>query len=458
MIRKKIRLYYWLTLAFIEKYLLYVSISFFVTSIAIAFYIFFSKDIIQLLISDVHTVGVQGVYTLDNLPPTVMKELTVPLFSQKPDGSFESELVKSYSHDDKFTKFEIVIYPDLVFTDKTPFTSNEIGFVFKDVKVSRPDKTRIVYELQKSFPPFLSYLTQPVHTTNPFRGIKGDYIITQVRYVPSNDRLEKIVLTPLVVGKPKLVFKFYRSDADLVTAYKLHEIDEFTTTGSVALDTFKPWANTVVTKLSDYSRVVTLFFNLKQTLLSEKDMRLALYGSIPVKLLEESGNIAVSPVSPLSPNYDPSIPRIAENPEVNKNILKRFFSQASESAKLKLSTSIEFINLAHTIKDIIESAGGSCTVDITGLQPGERSDMTLGMWNIPSDVNQYFVWHSSQKARSNITQYDNKKVDKLLEEYRATDSAKLQKEDLGEFQITLVADAPAVFLYYPYTYTISRKK
>ena len=458
MIRKKLRLYYWLVLAFIEKYLLYVSISFFITSIAIALYIFFSKDIIQLLISDVHTIGIRGVYTLDNLPPAVMKNVTVPLFAQKPDGSFESELVRSYSHDKEFTKFEIVIHPDLVFTDRTPFTSKEIGFVFKDVKITRPDKTRIVYELQKSFPPFLSYLSQPVYTTNPFRGIKGDYIITQLRYVPSNDRLEKVVLTPLVVGKPKLVYKFFRTDADLVTAYKLHEIDEFTTTGSVALETFKSWTNTIVTKLSDYSRVVTLFFNLEQDLLKEKDLRLALYGSIPVKLLEESGNIAVSPVSPLSPNYDPTIPRIAENPEVNKNILKRYFSQASESAKFKLSTSIEFINLAHTIKDIIGSAGGNCTVDITGLQPGERSEMTLGMWNIPSDVNQYFVWHSSQKQRSNITQYDNKKVDKLLESFRATDSASLQRENLVDFQNTLVDDAPAVFLYYPYTYTIARKK
>jgi ABC-type transport system substrate-binding protein len=211
MIRKKIRLYYWLVLAFIEKYLLYVSLSFFLTSVAIALYIFFSKDILQVLITDVHTVGIRGVYTLDNLPPSIMHEVTIPLFSQKPDGTYESKIVKSYSHDKTFSKFEIVIFPDLTFTDKTPFTSDDIQFVFKDVKITRPDKLKILYELNKPFPPFLSYLDKPVYGTNPFRGIKGDYFITQARYASNNDRLDMLVLSPLVEGKPKLVYKFYRT-------------------------------------------------------------------------------------------------------------------------------------------------------------------------------------------------------------------------------------------------------
>jgi len=458
MFRKKLRLYYWLTLAFVEKYLLYVAVSFFITSIAIALYIFFSKDIIQILTTDVHTVGVQGAYTLDNLPPPIMNEVTVPLFTQKPDGSYESKLVKSYSHDKAFTKFELIIHSDLLFTDKTPFTSNNIQFEFKDVKVTRPNDYTILYELTKSFPPFLSYLSKPVYETNPFRGLKADYLITQVKYARNNDRLDKLVLSPLVVGKPKLIFKFYRNETDLLTAYKLREIDEFTTTGNVVQETFKPWSNTNVAKLSDYSRLLTLFFNLDHPLLKERDFRYALYGSIPVKLLEGAGNVAVSPVSPLSPNYDPSIPRIAENPEINRNILKRFFSQATESAHLKLTTSIEFINIAHAIEDLVESAGGKCTVDIEGLSQGERSDMILGMWNIPSDVNQYFVWHSSQKERSNITHYDNKKVDKLLEDFRATDSATLQHKLMVDFQKKIVDDSPAVFLYYPHIFTITRKK
>lgn len=453
---KKLRLYYWLVAAFFEKYLLHVAASFFVTSLVIVAYLYFSKDIIQILSTNTRVVGIAGKYSLDSLPPQIIADVTKPLLVQKPDGSYESEIVSEHKHNAEFTRFELTLHPDLFFTDGTPFRSSDVSFAFKDIRITYPTDTRVVFELSKSFPPFLTYLTQPVFSINPFKGIKGDYLISKVRYEPSNDRLSEITLTPLVDGKPKIVYKFYRSEIDLVTAYKLNEINEFTTTAKVAFDTFTKWPRTTVTKSGDFSKLVALFFNLDQLLLKEKDVRLALYGSLPIKDLESSGGIAVSPISPLSPYYDATIPRIAENPEVNKAILKRYLSQATDSAKFKLSTSFEFINLAHIVQQIIESAGGKVNVDVSGLSPGERSDLTLGLWDIPSDVNQYFLWHSSQKGKSNITGYSNQKVDKLLEEFRATDSASLQKEIMSDFQKEIVKDAPALFLYYPHIFTIRR--
>lgn len=456
--QKKFRLYYWIVLAFLKKYALYVIGSFFITSIVIALYIFFSREIIQLFATNTQRVGLSGAYTLDNLPREVIDVITVPLFVQKVDGTYESDIVKSYSYNSDFTKYELTLHRDLVYTDGTPFTSHDIPFVFKDVTISYPTPEKILFELSKPFPLFISYLAKPVYSTNPFRGVKGEYILTQVRYVRGGDRLEKIVLSPLMANKPKLVFRFYRSEADLITAYKLREIDTFSTTGSIVTETFSEWSDTKTTQTSDFKRVLALFFDMEHPILKERDARMALYGSIPVALLEQYGNIAVSPISPLSVNYDPTIPRIAENPEVNRAILKKFFSEATESAHLKLATSLELINLAHTIKDVVEGASGTITVDVEGLRPGERADMILGMWDIPSDVNQYFMWHSSQKGRSNITRYENPKVDKLLEDYRATDSASMQKELLIEFQNKIVDDAPAVFLYYPYIFTVTRNK
>ena len=455
---KKIRLYYWLVLAFVEKYLLYVALSFFITSLLFVLYLFFSKDIIQVLTTDTHIIGIQGSYTPDNLPSRILNNVTVPLFTQNQDGLYESKLIQSVKHNANFTRFDFTLFPNIVFTDGKPFTSKDIQLDFKDVKTTWPDNNHVVYETTKSFPPFLAYLTKPIFTVNPFRGIKGDYLITQARFVSGGDRLESLTLTPLVVGKPKLIYKFYRTDSELVTAYKLQEIDEFTTTGSIASDTFKKWSNTVVEESSDYTKVASLFFNLNQPLLKEKDVRLAIYGSIPVRTLQTMGNIAVSPLSPTSNLYDSTIPRIAENPEVNKSILRKFFTQASDSAKFKLSTSFEFINLAHAIQEVIQSAGGKVTVDVSGLQQGELTDLTLGYWSIPPEVNQYFVWHSSQKSKSNITQYSNQKVDKLLEDFRATDSATMQREYMSDFQKKLVEESPAIFLYYPHTFTIRRKK
>ena len=60
-------------------------------------------------------------------------------------------------------------------------------------------------------------------------------------------------------------------------------------------------------------------------------------------------------------------------------------------------------------------------------------------------------WHSSQKRDPglNLALYDNKDVDKLLEDARQTQdqSARLSKYD--DFQKIVVKDAPVIFLYSP---------
>ncbi len=66
-------------------------------------------------------------------------------------------------------------------------------------------------------------------------------------------------------------------------------------------------------------------------------------------------------------------------------------------------------------------------------------------------------WHSSQKKDPglNLSMYENKKSDKLLEEAREILDS---KEKLEEFQNILIEDAPAVFLYNPdYLYLISKE-
>jgi ABC-type transport system substrate-binding protein len=80
------------------------------------------------------------------------------------------------------------------------------------------------------------------------------------------------------------------------------------------------------------------------------------------------------------------------------------------------------------------------------------------LWKIPSEAKQYFVWHSAQDSNTNITRYSNKKTDKVLEDYRATDEAKLQQKLMIDFQKKIARDVPAAMLYYPFEYTIVREK
>jgi len=69
-------------------------------------------------------------------------------------------------------------------------------------------------------------------------------------------------------------------------------------------------------------------------------------------------------------------------------------------------------------------------------------------------------WHSSQKKDPglNLALYENKDVDKILEEARQTLDSNLRAQKYEEFQNILIADAPAVFLCDPdYIYFVSNE-
>ncbi|MDP2909778.1 MAG: hypothetical protein Q8N69_01760, partial [bacterium] len=67
-------------------------------------------------------------------------------------------------------------------------------------------------------------------------------------------------------------------------------------------------------------------------------------------------------------------------------------------------------------------------------------------------------WHSSQKYDPglNLSSYENKYLDELLEEGRKISDENLRKENLEAIQNMIVDDIPAIFLYSPkYTYLSS---
>jgi len=72
----------------------------------------------------------------------------------------------------------------------------------------------------------------------------------------------------------------------------------------------------------------------------------------------------------------------------------------------------------------------------------------------------YPFWHSSQKKDPglNLTGYESKEADALLEEARSDLDAKTRAQKLQDFQEILIADVPCVFLFSPdYLYFVSEK-
>ena len=68
------------------------------------------------------------------------------------------------------------------------------------------------------------------------------------------------------------------------------------------------------------------------------------------------------------------------------------------------------------------------------------------------DPDQYSYWHSSQKKDPglNLALYDNKNVDKIIEETRQILNPLERAKRYEDFEKLILEDAPVVFLYSPY--------
>ncbi len=114
------------------------------------------------------------------------------------------------------------------------------------------------------------------------------------------------------------------------------------------------------------------------------------------------------------------------------------------------------MDVADEISRSINEIGFSTNLNVISFGQPTDFDMLLAYWKVPFDPDQYYFWHSTQ-TQGNIVSYKNLKVDKLLEDGRSTASLEERKKIYFEFQKVIVDDVPAIFIYYPYIYTIRRK-
>lgn len=78
---------------------------------------------------------------------------------------------------------------------------------------------------------------------------------------------------------------------------------------------------------------------------------------------------------------------------------------------------------------------------------------------VGADPDPFPLWHSSQISYPglNITQFNNRTADKLLEDARAATDPKIRAEVYKKFQNILADEVPAIFLYTPtYNYVINK--
>ena len=284
-------------------------------------------------------------------------------------------------------------------------------------------------------------------------------------------------------GKPfikNIAFRFYDSEDQLISAYNNSQVQGLGFISPEKLKNIK-FIQRIKIKQTKIPRFFAAFFNQNQTkLLTEKNVRLALnYGTdkngLVEQVLKNNGLAINSPLLreftengvPQKYNYDKEFAKqILENSNWKDTDGNGLREKDKQELGLKSTTVPELAKTAEILKKQWEELGFKIEIkmetfaEIQSTIKNREYEILLFGEVQGLNFDPFSFWHSSQKKDPglNLALYDNKNTDKILEESRQIlDPAERQKKDY-DFERILLEDAPAVFLYYPTTYTVTRAK
>lgn len=152
----------------------------------------------------------------------------------------------------------------------------------------------------------------------------------------------------------------------------------------------------------------------------------------------------------------------------NDGVLEKSIGSDKQPTDLALTIiSSDFPDLVRTaeiLKNQWESIGARITIENYNIDElkqtiikGRKFDALLFGEVLSQNPDPYIYWHSSQKRDPglNLAQYDNKEVDKILEQIRVTTDLQDEAKNLLVFHTMVIHDFPAVFLFSPnYLYVV----
>ncbi len=400
--------------------------------------------IAQQLFAPIDRVGVVAESTANTLPYAIQNLISMGLTTMADDGTIKPALAKSWEATDSGKTFVFHLAPDKTWQNSTFVDAKDINYNIQNVRFSVLGPTTIAAHLNAPYSPFPALVSRPLFLSG-LMGL-GDYKMQTIKL--KGDTVDYLKLIDRTGQKRSKEFRFYRTEVMAITAYKMGDIDVI---GDLASDPkLNGWGKTKVEKKTNYKRIVSLFFNLQQDVLKEKAFRQALAYGVPDLPFER----AISPIPKTSWGFTDKVKRYTYNPTQ----VKKLFAAAkigTESAQLTISTFPQYVDVAQQIAGSWSDLGIPTTVKVESSVPATYQ-VLLSAQDVPLDPDQYPLWHSTQLA-TNITHYANVKIDKLLEDGRQELDQEKRKKIYADFQRFIIDDLPAVFLYYPPTYTVTRQ-
>lgn len=462
------------------------------------------RDLVRLVFSSLFKYDGQS-----NLIPDLAQEYTI----EEDELTYNVFLKKDILWHDG----EPLTADDVIFTIKTIQNAeykSPLKVNWQGVVVEKIDDFAIRFKLNNVYAPFLHNLTVSILPKHLWSGISApNFPLAEYNLKPvgsgaykfkkisknKNGKIESIELVrnehfyltadnndeigPFI---KQIVLKFYNSQASLIEAYQKGQIDGLNFLPASDQDSFEAHCNIHQINLPLY---YAIFFNqTKSKPLSDKTVRLALAHSINKEeiiadVLKGKGVVVDSPLLKGWMNYSSETKIYDFSPEHSQNILEEggwtdtdednFREKEIDDERVNLEVNLltadrpELKQTAQLIKEYWENIGVKVNlqiVDATSIQqdnirPREYDALLFGEV-LGANPDPFAFWHSSQKKDPglNLSLYQNKEVDKLLEDARQTMNQENRNQKYIEFQQILVDDIPAIFLYSStYLYPVSER-
>ncbi len=453
---KRKRLIIWLLRAYFKKWGKVIFLSFFIGVIAILFLYLNRNFLVSKIPSpqSTHKVGIAGIYSEtdfpNNMPNAILDKLSRGLTKVSTTGVVLPDASEKWEIKDDGKTYVFYLKRDLYFSDGDLVISSNIRYNFEDVNVERPTDSVIVFRLKDRYSPFLVTLANNRIFKEDLNGV-SEYKINKIK---KNSGFLDYIEIYSKSDRKKIKYDFYDTQAALKSAFVLGEVDEILDVNDLKYSggaDFGNFKNTLAKKEINDKKIVTVFVNNKDAILSDKKIRKSLAYVMPDKFSQ--GERAQAPYK--KHFWASTSLSVQKNDlEYAKTLLNDSSATQSGKLEIELKTLPQYEDLAKDISRYWSKLGIKTKIEVVYGIPSFYQAF-LGEFPILDDPDQYTLWHSHQPT--NITNYVNLRIDKLLEDGRTTIDLEDRKNIYGDFQKYLIDDMPAIFLYFPYTYTITRK-
>jgi len=433
----KLRYWYRLTKAFTSRFrgILFVGV--------IAGLLIFSvlRYFSPLFSQSAEVIGLTGRYHIEELPQNILSDIGEGLTLLEEDGSVSPGLAESWESSEDGRVWTFYLDVTRKWHDGTNIKSTDIQYLLEDAEIERPDDRTIVFKLPAPFSPFPVVAARTVFK----KGLigTGEWKVAKVSL--NNDQyLDKLTLKNSM-GQKKIL-SFFPSEDSTKLAFQLGKVN--TLVNILEISPFENWQTVDIKENINKDRFVAVFFNTNtEPFSNNKQLRQALSYAIDKQNFKYER--VLTPISPSSWGYNPQVKDYAYDTKRAKDLLGK------GETKFTLTTSPVLLEVAERVAEYWRELGVVVDVQVVSVLPDDYQAF-MAIYTIPTDPDQYSIWHSTQTA-TNISNLNNPRIDKLLEDGRLELDQKERKKIYLDFQRFLLEEAPAIFLYHPASYTISRK-